>query len=212
MIRLCAWCAFLVCLFLGTADCQQQMYCPFDVNLSSFWHWLWFRMLYTTKNTCSAAFGCYGFDICKTQSVAIRFTPSVTANLTSIFITVMSNANLPHPTVNYTLCSNAPSVNDTTPLCAHGSSGTVLEVWNDIEIPTEGWVPVNQTISSTKQPLLQQTGTYWVVAESDARCGHDGIWIIVSETGFVATKEGHDDWMGGDGGAVAITVFGVVAK
>jgi hypothetical protein len=121
----------------------------------------------------------------------------------------MSNVIEPHPSITFTLCSNTEGTDDNTPQCLYNNN-SFIEVWSDIQVNAEGWDAQSQNLTSTTLSSLTSNTNYWLIAQSKALCGYDGVWVIGSSTGFVASKDGESDWASGEGGALELSVYGIV--
>ncbi|MCP4247088.1 MAG: hypothetical protein GY778_08565 [bacterium] len=182
--RLAPWATVLVVTALGSAD-----------------------VIYETEDPFGGVFGLWGADVCLDQSVAMRFTPDGDYRLDRVALWLMSNdfAGTIHPLVEVTLRTddnNVPGVSI--------PSENIIESWR-FNVAAVGWNPVLEEMVSALHPLLFEGVNYWIVTESRAVCGDDGVWNFASfGLGFVAYSLGFgQDWQpGGSSAALASVVEG----
>ncbi|MHC4065628.1 MAG: hypothetical protein ACYSUI_14180 [Planctomycetota bacterium] len=164
-------------------------------------------VIYETEDPFGGIFGLWGADVCVDQSVGVRFTPGGNYTLDRVSIWFMSNdfTGQTHPLVEVTLRTD----DDSTPGVSVPSD-QILEAWV-FNIAAVGWNPVLEVMDSTEHPPLQDGMHYWIVAESQAVCGDDGVWNFASfGLGFAAFSLGYGQaWQpGGSGAALTLIIEG----
>ena len=84
----------------------------------------------------------------------------------------------------------------------------LLEAWS-FNVSAVGWNPILEVMDSAKHPLLTEDVNYWIVAESMAPCGDDGVWNFASKgLGFMSFSLGYGEpWQPGIQSAVAATII-----
>src|SRR5262245_23558262 len=118
--------------------------------------------------------GFWGPDVFEGQSVAVRFTPAGNFTLDRAKVWFMNNDfEGGHPSVTCWLRTDNTA--DNIP------SGTILEQWT-FNVSAVGWVPVLEQLDSVSHPGLQSGVNYWLVAQSDAVGGYDGVWVMAGES------------------------------
>ena len=164
-----------------------------------------YEVIYETADPCGDL-GCWGPDVCQTQSVAVRFEPRSEYYLKRLGLWLMSNASPgEQPEVVVTLRNDKTQGSDSMP------GDRILERWI-LKVTAHGWTPVREEIESAVTPLLEKGQRYWVAAESAAACGDDGVWVVAGEgTGFSAIGGGPGKpWEPGHEAAVPATmVWGI---
>jgi hypothetical protein len=160
-----------------------------------------FEVVYETAPPCGVL-GCWGPDVCQTQSVAVRFEPKLGYYLKRLGLWLMSNA-APHeqPEVVVTLRNDKSTGSDSMP------GDQILERWV-LKVTAHGWNPVREELASVASPYLEEGHRYWVAAESTAACGDDGVWVVAGEgTGFNTIGGGPGKpWTPGIEAAVPATI------
>lgn len=162
------------------------------------------QVVYQT-NAPGGFFGPIGFDVSTSQSVAVRFVPSVSVRLHAVKAYFMSNdfAGGNPATVQISLET------DTDPPGEYVSipSGTSLET-RPLTVSAVGWVPTQEAVLSVTQPVLSAGTRYWVVARSVASPGDNPVWVWAGEdTGFNANTSGNV-WQSGQSAVVSVRVEG----
>jgi len=162
-------------------------------------------VIYETEDPFGGIFGLWGADVCIDQSVGLRFTPQADYRLDRVSVWFMSNdfTGQTHPLVELTLRTD----DDSTAGVSVPSDKT-LEAWS-FNVSAVGWNPVLEVVDSLDHPLLEVGVNYWIVAESQAPGGDDGVWNFASSgTGFMAFSLGYGQpWQPGHEGAVASTII-----
>jgi hypothetical protein len=157
-----------------------------------------------TADPFGSPFGLWGPDVCLDQSVGLRFTPDGHYKLDRVSLWFMSNdfSGKTHPLVEVSVRTDTTAEGSSVP------SDEILEFWT-FNVSAVGWDPVLEVLDSTVQPLLTEGVNYWIVAESMAPCGLDGVWNFASVgTGFMAFSFGFEEaWQPGGSGAVAATII-----
>jgi hypothetical protein len=158
-------------------------------------------IVYQTNSPFGSPFGLIGFDVFSQQSVAVRFTPAANHRLDRVSFWFMNNDDSGgHPTVTLSLR------NDDT---ASGSipGQTILEAWQ-FNVSAVGWDPQLEQVISTVRPLLLANRNYWLVAESAAPPGWNGVWNWASTgTGMMSICNGTNcSWSPASSGAVVSVV------
>lgn len=165
-------------------------------------------VIYETSDPFGSPFGLIGFDICTKQSVGLRFTPDTAYRLSSAGVWFMSNdfTGATHPLVVLTLRTDNSRGGKSIP------SDEIIESWT-FNVSAVGWDPMLETVESRLTPLLQQGVNYWIVAESEALCGDDGVWNWAGQSsGFTAICNGDPcEWFSSDGAVAATVVQGTLA-
>ena len=163
------------------------------------------EVIFETADPFGGPFGLWGPDVCIDQSVGLRFTPGADYHLDRISLWFMSNdfSGRTHPLVEVTLRTDDDSVKGISV-----PSSEVLEAWS-FNVSAVGWNPILEVMDSAKHPLLTEDVNYWIVAESMAPCGLDGVWNIASKgVGFMSFSLGYGDpWQPGGQSAVAATII-----
>lgn len=162
-------------------------------------------VIFETDDPFGGPFGLIGFDVCLDQSVGLRI--DVTGGdfrLDRISVWFMNNdfSGETHPLVEVSL---RPDAED-----AEGGSvpsNIVLEEWT-FNVSAVGWDPMLESVESADHPRLREGEQYWIVTESLAPCGLDGVWNWAAfGTGFVSTSLGYGEtWQPGGMGAVVATI------
>lgn len=150
--------------------------------------------------------GYWGPVVSTSQSVGVRFTPDGDYQFDSAGLWFMNDApEGVHALVRVTLRPDNNSVpGQSTP------GSTVIEEMF-LTVTTTGWTPVLETVVSELQPRLCSGQNYWIVAESNAVPGENGVWVMAGEsTGFAAnTDQSQTNWQpGGEGAVPATRAFG----
>jgi len=148
--------------------------------------------------------GFWGADVFDGQSVAVRFTPNANFTLDRAKVWFMNNDfDGGHPPVTLSLRTEAPN---------GIPSGTIMEQW-EFNVSAVGWDPVLEVLNSAAHPALQSGVNYWLVAQSDAQGGLDGVWVMAGEsTGYTAYCNGIPcEWSGGKGAVEGTIVEGTPA-
>jgi hypothetical protein len=165
-------------------------------------------VIYETTDPFGSPFGLIGFDISSKQSIGVRFTPDDLHRLQSIGVWFMNNdfSGATHPLVVLTLRTDDSSGRESIP------SDEIIESWT-FNVSAVGWDPMLETVESRLAPLLQQGVNYWIVAESEAPGGDDGVWNWAGASlGFTAICNGDPcEWFSGDGAVAATVVQGTLA-
>ena len=165
--------------------------------------------IYETDDPFGGPFGLWGPDVCSDQSVAVRFTPGADYTLDRMSVWFMNNSVTVHPLVEVTL---RPDDDSTPGVSVPGAA--ILESWT-FNVSAVGWNPVLEVLDSVVHPSLEAGVHYWVVCESQAACGVDGVWNMAGiGLGFSATSVGYGQaWQPGGSGAVPATIIeGTVAQ
>jgi hypothetical protein len=160
-------------------------------------------VIYETDGPWGGPFGLWGPDVCMSQSVALRFTPDDEYTLDRVSVWFMNNSTTAHPLVEVTLRPDDDSVPGVS------VPGTeFLERWG-FNVSAVGWNPVLEVMDSVDHPRLEAGVHYWIVCESQAACGADGVWNFAAfGTGFTATSIGYGQpWQPGGSGAVVATII-----
>jgi hypothetical protein len=164
-----------------------------------------YEVVYETAEPCGIL-GCWGPDVCQTQSVAVRFEPQLGYYLKRLGLWFMSNASPgDQPEVIVTLRNDKSGGSDSMP------GDQILERWT-LKVTAHGWTPVREELESVATPYLEKGHRYWVTAESNAVCGDDGVWTVAGEgTGFSTIGGGPGKpWTpGGEGAVPATIVWGI---
>ncbi|HJQ40963.1 MAG TPA: hypothetical protein VKB93_27820 [Thermoanaerobaculia bacterium] len=143
--------------------------------------------------------GYWGPDVSRDQSVGVRFTSKKTYYLKKIGLWFMNNGLPGVPEVTVTLRDDDNDGKRSIP------GNKVFESWT-FQVSAHGWNPVLEEMLSQSTPLLDPGTNYWIVCESDARPGEDGVWVNAGEgTGF-STTTNDGSWQDGAEGAVPGTV------
>lgn len=141
--------------------------------------------------------GYWGPDVCIDQSVGVRFTPTSDYTFDEVSLWLMNNdwSGLTHPVVRITLRPDWDQDGQSRP-----DQAVIEEMF--VTVSTIGWLPILETALSTDHPRLCAGRHYWIVAESAAPCGLDGVWVMSGEdTGFSANTN-NGEWQAGGDGAV----------
>jgi len=152
--------------------------------------------------------GYWGPDVFQFQSVGVRFTPAQDCTFDSAGLWFMNNdfdGNV-HALVRVTLRpDHVPTPGQSIP-----SNEVIEEMF--LTVTTSGWNPVLETVVSSLRPKLCSGVHYWLVAESDAPPGVNGVWVNAGDsTGFATTTTNQGEWQPGGMGAVPATrVFGTL--
>ncbi|MHC4107345.1 MAG: hypothetical protein ACYSTY_04580 [Planctomycetota bacterium] len=166
-------------------------------------------VIYETDDPFGGPFGLWGPDVCIDQSVGVRFTPDADYTLDRVSLWFMNNSATVHPLVEVSLRTDDDSVpGESVP------GDEILESWT-FNVSTLGWNPMLEVMDSVDHPLLEAGVHYWVVCESQAACGLDGVWNMAGiGSGFMAYGLGYGQaWQPGGSGAVAATIIeGTVAE
>ncbi|MCI0362479.1 MAG: hypothetical protein L0Y44_09580 [Phycisphaerales bacterium] len=160
--------------------------------------------VYATNGPFGGPFGLIGFDVSQAQSVGLRFIPSADYTLDEISVWFMNNdfSGAIHPTVTLTVRTDNPADGTSVP------SQEILETFTFI-VSADGWNPVSETVMSVKHPVLEAGVKYWIVCESDAQAGLNGVWNwATAQSGFMSTIDfaSGPNWQPGGEGAVAATI------
>jgi len=156
-------------------------------------------VIYQTNSPFGGAFGLIGFDVAAEQSVALRFTPGHAFLLDRVGVWFMNNdfSGKTHPSVTLTL---------RTDNVAGGSipSDVIIEQWQ-FNVSAVGWDPVLEQVNAALHPVLQAGVNYWVVAQSSAPGGNDGVWNwAANDSGWMSICNGIPcEWTPANHGAVA---------
>ncbi|MBT8486191.1 MAG: hypothetical protein HKO59_01350 [Phycisphaerales bacterium] len=160
-------------------------------------------VIYETADPFGGPFGLIGFDVFELQSVAVRFTPSDRFALDQVGLWFMNNdfSGATHPIVTATLRTDDDTGGESVP------SETIIESW-EFPVSAVGWDPMLEVLPSVRRPRLEPGTHYWIVAESDAPGGLDGVWNWASTgAGFVSICNGAGcTWSPGGSGAVPATI------
>lgn len=91
-------------------------------------------------------------------------------------------------------------------------SDEILETWT-FNVSAVGWDPQLEAMDSKLHPLLRGEVNYWVVAESSAPGGLDGVWNWAAfDTGITSICNGSPcEWSTGSGAVAATIVEGTPA-
>jgi hypothetical protein len=162
-------------------------------------------VIYETNSPFGGPFGLIGFDVSSEQSVALRFSPGSNFTLDRVSVWFMNNdfSGDTHPLVTITLRTND---------AAGGGipSDEILEQWQ-FNVSAVGWDPMLEELDSVVHPVLQNDEFYWIVAESDAPGGLDGVWNwAANDSGYMSICNGNPcEWSPPPktGGAVAAGVI-----
>jgi hypothetical protein len=166
-------------------------------------------VLYETADPFGGPFGLIGFDVSSTQSVAVRFIPDGDHRLDSISVWFMNNdfSGALHPQVTLSLREDDAGGGASVPADA------ALETWT-LAVSAVGWQPVLEVVQSRRRPLLRSGAAYWIVAESEAPGGLDGVWNWAGTgVGFMSICNGDPcEWSSGQGAVAATVVEGTPAQ
>jgi len=170
--------------------------------------------LFETNNPFGGFLGVNGFTVSSAQTVAGRFSPSASADLTSIGIWLMSDdwEGTTTQTVTVTLRTDVfVRLNDEGEAITEPGE-TILESWTT-DLTVVGWNPEIVTFDSGTHTALTAGVNYWVVVESPLQGGMSPVWAWASEGNeFTARREGADaSWQSGSGAAAAFTVTGATS-
>src|SRR5262249_42375176 len=100
-----------------------------------------YEVIYETAAPCGDL-GCWGPDVCQTQSVAVRFEPRSEYYLKRLGLWFMSNASPgEHPEVVVTLRNDKTQGSDSMP------GDRILERWI-LKVTAHGWTPVREELES----------------------------------------------------------------
>ncbi|MBX3393770.1 MAG: hypothetical protein KF841_00235 [Phycisphaerae bacterium] len=141
--------------------------------------------------------GYWGPDVCTDQSVGVRFTSTNDYAFDEVSLWLMNNdwSGSTHPVVRVTLRPDWQQDGQSRP-----DPAVIEEMF--VTVSTIGWLPILETAHSTDHPRLCAGRHYWIVAESAAPCGLDGVWVVSGEdTGFSANTN-NGEWQAGGDGAV----------
>lgn len=160
-----------------------------------------YQVVYETKDPFGGPFGLWGLDVSDNQSVAVRFSSNIGHYLKKLGLWFMNNGSPGVPEVTVTLRNDKTDENGSIP------GDEVYEEWK-FKVSAVGWNPVREELTSEKTPLLEKDVKYWIVAESDAAGGEDGVWAMASTgIGFsTVNKGGNTPWQPGNESAVPSTI------
>jgi hypothetical protein len=146
------------------------------------------------------AFGTDGFDVSREQSVSQRFFSNIDQTLASVEVWLMSNSDgSVQPSINVSLREAA---NASTP-----EGARTVESWV-VKVSAKGWSPTRVLLNSTNSPELKFGVFYFVVLESDAQPGSDGVWCQSNTIAWGSTTASGAWQQGGSGQAAAVKVVG----
>ncbi len=160
------------------------------------------EVIYETEGPFGGPFGLYGYDVSIDQSVGLRFTPQHNYTLDRISLWFMNNdfSGQHHALVTVTLRNDDHDGEVSIP------GDTIYETLT-FNVSAVGWNPVLEVMDSQDHPLLAAGVNYWIVAESDAPAGIDGIWNIAAHgLGFMANTDLGGEWYPGGMSAVTCTI------
>lgn len=158
-------------------------------------------VVYRTNDPYFGPNGPPAFGLSDQQSVALRFTPDRDYTLDTIRVWIISD--------NFTTVSHAPvrvqlrTANRESPR----PTSTIIEEMA-FEVETIGWVPLLQSVQSSRHPLLRAGVDYWVVLQCDLHEGAPGWSWSDGSTGMVALSyDGQKLFNEGGIGAVCATTI-----
>lgn len=164
------------------------------------------EVIFETNDPFGGPFGIIGYDVCTTQSVALRFIPDRDYTLDRLSMWIMSN-DFEGPSgeiVNVTIRTDDASGGTSVP------GDTILEAF-EVATSAVGWDPVLETVESSEHPVLKAGERYWLVLMSDAEPLFNPVWAWAS-TGlaFMSNTSGDQtEWQaGGDSAAAACIIEG----
>ena len=161
------------------------------------------EVIYETDDPFGGLFGLWGVDVCIDQSAGLRFTPGADFTLDCVSVWFMNNSATVHALVEVTLRTDDDSVPGVSI-----PSNEIVESWT-FNVSAVGWNPVLEVMGSVEHPLLESGSHYWIVCESFATCGIDGVWNFAGiGSGFMAYGSGPGlGWQPGGTGGVAATII-----
>jgi hypothetical protein len=162
-------------------------------------------VIYETDDPFGGPFGIIGSDVCDAQSVAVRFTPDIDYRFEQVGVWFMNNdfSGKTHPLVTVSLRPDLVVDGESIP------SEEIIESW-EFNVSAVGWDPMLETLVSKLQPTLEAGANYWIVCESEAPCGLDGVWNWAGiDSGFTSICNGIPcEWSSGSGAVNATIVEG----
>jgi hypothetical protein len=160
------------------------------------------EIVYETEGPFGGPFGLYGYDVFVDQSVGLRFTPEHNYMLDRISLWLMNNdgSGQHHALVTITLRDDDNDGHVSIP-------GDIIYETFTFNVSAVGWNPVLEVMDSQDHPLLVAGVDYWIVAESDAPPGINGVWNIAAHgLGFMSNTDLDGEWYPGGTGAVTCTI------
>ena len=155
-------------------------------------------IIYQTHDPFGSPFGLWGPDVSSDQSVGLRFTPAADYELTRISLWFMNNSGTQHPLVKVTLRNDHSSGGQSVP-------GAVIYESLSFNVTALGWDPQLEVLTSQVRPWLTAGVHYWIVCDSQAQGGEDGVWNYAAlDSGFSAIRccGPAAPWQAGHDGAV----------
>jgi len=160
------------------------------------------EIIYETEGPFGGPFGLYGYDVSIDQSVGLRFTPEHDYTLDRISLWFMNNdaSGQHHALVTVTLRNDDNDGHVSIP------GDTIYETLT-FNVSAVGWNPVLEVMDSQDHPPLEAGVNYWIVAESDALPGLNGVWNIAAHgLGFMSNTDLNGEWYPGAMSAVTCTI------
>jgi hypothetical protein len=160
------------------------------------------EVIYETEGPFGGPFGLWGYDVFIHQSVGLRLTPQHNYTLDRISLWFMNNdgSDQHHALVTVTLRNDDNDGGVSIP------GDTVYETWT-FNVSAVGWDPVLEVMDSQDHPLLAAGVNYWIVTESEAAAGVNGVWNIAAHgLGFMANTDLDGQWYPGGMSAVTCAI------